>query len=109
MVRVVVGAEGAADLHAIRVGDADEVVDAPGGVDDHTLPGVAIAEEVDEVLHAVGGLVGAGEVPATEARTVPAGSLSGMFAKSAGRPAGETYCQGPVSAGAENQRPEMTT
>ena len=48
-------------------------------------------------------------VPATEASTVPAGAVSGMFAKSGGSWSAGTNCHGPWNVVAMNQRPEMTT
>src|SRR5215471_1460407 len=48
-------------------------------------------------------------VPGTEALTFSTGLSSGIFAKSGGRLAFATYCQGPAVEGAENQRPEMRT
>ena len=43
---------------------AEQVVDPVGGIDDHRLPGGAVADQVDEVDHLAGHLVVGGEVPA---------------------------------------------
>ena len=71
VVRVVVRAERADDAHVVLLGDAHEVAHVPGGIDDETLPGHAVPEQVHEVLHALRGGVVAREVaPAQELTNV---------------------------------------
>src|SRR5262249_30590654 len=48
-------------------------------------------------------------VPGTDALTFSTELSSGIFAKSGGRLALGTYCQGPAVEGAENHRPEIRT
>ena len=64
VVGVIMRREGADDAHVVGFGDSDEVADVPRGVDDQAFAGVAVADEVHEVLH----LCGHG-VPGTEVAT----------------------------------------
>ena len=62
MIGVIVRDQGTADLHAVRFGDPREAGDVVGGVDDETLAGDAIADEVREVDHLAGDGIGGREI-----------------------------------------------
>ena len=62
VIGVVVGGEHAGEAHPVGAEDLDELVDAVGGIDQHGLAGLAVADEVDEVDHLLGDPVGAREV-----------------------------------------------
>ncbi len=64
VVGVVMRAEGAHDLHLVGLGNVHDVVDGPGGVDDHALPALGVAHEVHEVGHLTAHGVLLAEVPA---------------------------------------------
>ena len=54
MIRVVVRDQRAGDAHAVRRGGVDDALDVPGGVHHQALTGVAVTDEVHEVLHLPG-------------------------------------------------------
>jgi hypothetical protein len=62
VVGVIVGGQGADALHAVGPQDPEQLVDAVGGVDDQCLPGLPVADQVDEVRHLPGDLIVHGEV-----------------------------------------------
>jgi hypothetical protein len=66
VIGVEVGGEDPDDAHAVRLGDADEIGDRIGGIDDEGLARGPVTDEVGEVDHLTGHLVVGGEVPPGE-------------------------------------------
>ena len=66
MVGVIVGGQHPRQGHVVIIGDAQNVVDCIGGVNDYTFARVSIANQIDEIHHLVGQGVVGGKVPATQ-------------------------------------------
>ena len=62
VIRVEVGPQDAGQPHAVGRQDVEQVLHRVGGVDRHRLAGLAVADEVDEVDHLAGHHVALGEV-----------------------------------------------
>ena len=66
VIGVEVGPQHAGQPHAVGLEDVEEVLHGVGGVDGHRLTGLAVADEVDEVDHLAGHHVAVREVAARE-------------------------------------------
>jgi hypothetical protein len=63
VIGMIVGGEGADQLHVVLFGGVDEILDVPSRIHHDGLPGRAIPDEVAEVDHLSGNRIPTGEVP----------------------------------------------